>query len=191
MVQRHNISHSTERHEVQQAPQVGFGIRQAIGFPELLAQRCEHVKHDANTGRVLAQERTTRLVWIDDGIGIRKLFAGQVVIGHHHFHAKFLGRANAFNRGYAVINGDHQVRELTLVAQAFNNTRRQAVAICKPAGHAKVDTLQTQHGESKHGNGCTGSTIGVEIAEHKHPLLLIDSLGKKLNGPVNTSQRQG
>lgn len=116
-----------------------------MGFPELLAQRRKDVKHHANTGSVLAQEGAARLVGIDDGIGVRELFTGQVVIRHHHLHAKLFGRSNTLNGGYAVIDGNHQVGKLTFIAQALNNTRRQAIAIGKPARDAKIDALQTQH----------------------------------------------
>ena len=141
VIQGYHIRNRSQGHKIKQAAEVWLRIGQATGFPELFAQRREHVEHHANAGGVLAKEGATRLIGIDDGIGIRKFLARQVMIGNHHRHAQLPGGPDTLNGGYAVVDRDHQVRKLAFLTQTFDDTRGQAVTVCEPAGNAKINTL--------------------------------------------------
>ena len=191
MVQRHHVGHGTQGHQVQQAAQIRLRVRQQIVVSQVLTQRREHVKHNAHSCRIFAQERATGLIGVHNGIGIWQLFSGQVVVGDNNFDAQLPGSTHAFDGGDAVIDGHQEVRQIPVFLQPVDDAGCQAVAIRESAGHPEINSGHAEHRQTQHGHRGTGSAIGVEVPQHHHPLFLHNGLCQQFNCAINTAKLHG
>ena len=87
-IQRHQIGHGAHCNKIQQGGKVRSAIRERTGLTQLSAQCEQHVEHHAHARQHLAGECITLAVRIDDGIGRRQAFAGQMVVGDQHLPAQ-------------------------------------------------------------------------------------------------------
>ena len=142
------------------------------------AQRGQHIEHHANPGGILAQKLTTRLIGIDDGIGIGQLLTRQVMVGDHNLHPQLTRHPHTVEGSNAVVHGHQQIRQRAILLQPMEDARGQAIAVGKPAGHSEVHLVQPQHRQPQHRHRGTGGAIGVKITEDYHRLLLTDGLRK-------------
>src|SRR5690554_152175 len=87
VIKRNNIGNGAQGDQIEKAAQIWLRVWQASGFAQMLSQRGEHVKHDANAGGIFTEESTSWLIRVNNGVGIRKSFAGKVMIGDNHLYA--------------------------------------------------------------------------------------------------------
>jgi len=91
-VQRHDIGHGTECHEVEQVGRIDLrsGGKQAV-IPQPPGQRGHHVESDADAGQRLRSERLAGKIRVHDRRSVRQHRPGQVVIRDQHFDAESPG----------------------------------------------------------------------------------------------------
>ena len=171
---------------------------------QLGAQRQQHIKHHAHTGQRLAFKAASRLVRVDDHIGIgqhngARQHGRQVVVGHQHLHAQRLGTRHALQAGNAVVHRHQHVSACGF--HAFCNAGRQAVAIDHAVGHqvshGRKVQRRTQQPEPAHAHraGCGAVAVVVghdaDLAARRHGVgQQHGGLGRAMQGRRRQQTRQ-
>ena len=115
-IEGYHVRHGAQGHEVEPGGHIGLGntpLGKPTPRPQAAPKGGEQEENHPHPRQVLGGEGTTRLVGIDDGIGRRKLAAGQVVIGDDNPEPRRLRGRHPLETGDAVINGNQQVRRLS------------------------------------------------------------------------------
>ena len=168
-IQRHDVGHGPQRHQIQQLGQIGLGSA-GFGKPAALTQRCSKRQHDVENDpharHRLAWKIAARLAGVDDGVGLGKLRARQMVVGNHYLQAGGPGRRYPFNTGDAVIHGHQHVRATG--QRYLNNLRRQPIAVLKTVGYQVIHLRRPQLSQGQHGNAAGGGTVGIKVAHDQY-----------------------
>jgi hypothetical protein len=176
VIELHHVGHGAERHQIEQIAQIR---RLAVGEGPACAQfgtQGQHdVEHHAAAGDGLARKGAARLVRIDDHIGRRQRVARQVMVGHQHRNAQFVGACHAFDAGDAVVHGDDDVR--LGMRREIDDFGRQAVAVLEAVGHQIVHV--GAHGAQRpDADGAGGGAVAVVVGHDEQPRIGFDRVGQ-------------
>ena len=189
VLQRHHVGHRAQRHQIQQAGQVGL-IDAAFGEPARLAQPRAQGQHDVedhpHAGRALGGEGIAGPVGIDDGVRRWQGLAGQVVVGDQHAHAQRPGRRHAVEAGDAVVHRDQQIG---LARRSHgDDLRRQSVAVFEAVGHQIVHLRRPHGAQRPHPQRRAGGAVGIEIADDEDALPFAQGLRQQVDGGIDAEQ---
>ena len=171
-VQRHHVGDRAHRHQIQQGSEIGLDI-------QFGAQCQQQIEHHPDTGQRLAREIAARLVGIDDGIGCREHWPGQMMIGDEHPPAQCLGCGNPGMTGDAMIHRHQQVGFQP--DKLCNQARRQSITMHDAIGHRMHDIACAQQAQAAHRDGAGGGTVAIEIPHHQDASIAGNSLGQQRN----------
>ena len=185
-VEPDHVGDGAERNQRQQRVELGLTCAaEHAAFPQLGAQRQQHVEHHADASHGLAFEVAAGLVGVDDHVGVRQhhlpaLQRGQVVVGHQHLHAQLFGARHAVQAGDAVIDGDQKVA--TDRFDALGNRRGQAVAIDDAVGHQITNSRGTEQAQAAQRDGAGGGTVAVVVGDDADSPVCCDGVGQHHGG---------
>ena len=132
--ERHHVAHRGERHEVEQAEQVGLG---PIAIEAVAAQRArggdEKQKHDTGRGEMPLAREIVLAVRIEHGECRRQRFVGLVMVDDDDFRAGSIGGGDGGLGGGAAIDGEDEAG--ALLDKIGKRLRRRAVAFGEPIGN--------------------------------------------------------
>ena len=102
MIQWYQVGHRTEGDQVQVLSKIWLlpACIEPTVFSEFRTDRTEQIKHHTDTGQRFAWKCITGDIGIYDGVGIRQLFAGEVVISDDNLATKAPGQGNTRDAGY-------------------------------------------------------------------------------------------
>ena len=176
-VQRDQVGDGAHRHQVQQHGQVRLTVAKGTAAPEQRPQRQKHVEHHPHPGQRLGGKAAAGLVGVDDGVGVRELFAGQVMVGHHHLPAAGARGGDAGMAGDPMVDGQQQVRRQR--RNLLHQRRRQAVAVHHAVGHRVDHVAGAEHPQPAHRHRAGGGAVAVEVGDHQDPVAVGDGLGQQ------------
>ena len=180
LFERHHVADRGERHEIEQAEQVGFG-RAAVEALAAQRARGRHQKqeHDAGGGEMALTREIVLPVGIEHGIGRRQSLVGLVVVDDDDFGAGLVGGGDGGLCRGAAIDREDEPRAVFAPRPASASGRR-AVAFGEPVGNISRHALPMGAQEAldqRHG----GRAVDVVVAEH----------GDRLVGPYGGGKARG
>ncbi|MNE41071.1 hypothetical protein D3C80_1351230 [compost metagenome] len=102
-----------------------------------------------------------------------------MVVGDQYLEPGGLGCRHTLDAGNAVVHGDQQLR-LTL-QRHLDDFRGQAIAVFEAVGHQVIDVGCTHQAQAQHPDGAGGGAIGIEVANDKNALALVQRLDQQVD----------
>ena len=187
-IQRHDIGHGAECHEIEQVGRIGLrsGGKQAV-VPQPAGQRGHHVESDADAGQRLRCEPLAGKVRIHDRRGIRQRRPGQVVIRDQHLDAEAPGLRDSFERRDPVVDGDDQLR--SQLCGNPHDLRREPVAELEPVRHEELRIRETEAPQLADDDRGAGRAVRIEVTDHEDRSAIAAALQQQVDRGLDPAQR--
>ena len=201
-IQRHQIGHRTQRHQVEQRRQIRAGaalptatgnnrglisvIRTVAGV-QPRPQRQQQIKHHADAGQRLAGKCIAAQIGVHQRIHRWQLRARQMMVGDDHADTQRPGHGHPGHAGHAVVDSDDQLRHWL---QRGHQRGGQAVAMNEPVGHGIGHVFRAEHAQPAHGDGGAGRSVAIVITGNHDGPILVDCRDQQIHGLRHAAQRR-
>ena len=161
--ERHDVRHRRQpRHHEQRPPDARSLVdAAALGLAD---DAIREQKGDPRPAQVLQVLRRGHLR-IDDGIRVRQLLAGQMVVRHHDRTPLALEVRDLGDGIDAVVDGDHKSDARIVLQHAGNRSLAHAVALGEPVRNELGDRPAKRPQRPRH-DGRRADAVAVVVAEH-------------------------